>query len=289
MPDSPLVRVARVTTGGGGIWLARIEQDHVVPLAPAPAKLGADALRDLLADGTDLASAGPAGPVVSLGDARFLGPLTAPTKVLAIGRNYAEHAKETGGAVPTSPVAFVKTNNAIRGPEDPITWSASMSDKVDYEAELAVVIGRRASKVSEDQALDHVFGYTCCNDVTARDAQYGDGQWVRGKSFDSFCPMGPVIVSADELPDPQALGVSCRVNGDLRQDASTKDMVFGVAFLVSYLSQYLTLEPGDVISTGTPEGVGHGRVPPVYLGDGDVVEVEVEGIGVLRNRCAVVG
>lgn len=283
------MRIARVATDDGGLWLARIEGEQVVPVLAAPARLGADALRDALADGVDLAAAPAAAPAVPLASVRLQPPLTAPSKVLAIGRNYAEHAKESGGDVPTSPVAFVKTTNALSGPDADIRWTASMSAQVDYEAELAVVIGRRATKVSQAEALSHVFGYTCCNDVTARDAQYGDGQWVRGKSFDTFCPLGPVIVTADGVPDPQALRVRCRVNGDTRQDASTADMVFGVAFLISYLSQYLTLEPGDVISTGTPEGVGMGRTPPEFLADGDVVEVEVEGIGVLRNQCRVGG
>jgi 2-keto-4-pentenoate hydratase/2-oxohepta-3-ene-1,7-dioic acid hydratase in catechol pathway len=189
--------------------------------------------------------------------------------------------------VPTKPITFVKTNNALSGPDEPIRWSTAMSSQIDYEAELAVVIGRRASRVAERDALGHVFGYTCCNDVTARDAQFGDGQWIRGKSFDSFCPLGPVVVTTDELPDPQRLAVRCRVNGETRQDGNTADMIFGVAYLVSYLSRFLTLEPGDVISTGTPEGVGMGMNPQVWLTDGDEVEVEIEGIGVLRNRCTI--
>jgi 2-keto-4-pentenoate hydratase/2-oxohepta-3-ene-1,7-dioic acid hydratase in catechol pathway len=289
MQNSMPMRMARVETDAGRVWLARIEDNTAVPLLEAPDRLGADALRDALVDGFDLAGAPAAAAVLPRSDLRMLGPVTAPSKVLAIGRNYAEHAKETGGDVPTSPVCFVKTNNALNDPDAPVTWWRAGSQKVDYEAELAVVIGRRARKVTEANALDHVFGYTGCNDVTARDAQYGDGQWVRGKSFDTFCPIGPVIVTPDELPDPQSLRVSCRVNGELRQDASTKDMVFGVAFLISYLSQVITLEPGDVISTGTPEGVGHAMTPPRYLGDGDVMEVEVEGIGVLRNTCSVLG
>jgi 5-carboxymethyl-2-hydroxymuconate isomerase len=284
------MRMARVGTDAGQAWLVRIEDDMAVPLLEAPDRLGADALRDALVEGFDLAGAGAGAPApLPLASVHILRPLTAPSKVLAIGRNYAEHAKETGGDVPTSPVSFVKTTNALNDPDAPVTWWRAGSQKVDYEAELAVVIGRRARRVSEADALDHVFGYTCCNDVTARDAQYGDGQWVRGKSFDTFCPLGPVIVTPEELPDPQSLRVSCRVNGELRQDASTKDMVFGVAYLISYLSQVITLEPGDVISTGTPEGVGHGMTPPRYLGDGDVMEVEVEGIGVLRNICSVLG
>jgi 2-keto-4-pentenoate hydratase/2-oxohepta-3-ene-1,7-dioic acid hydratase in catechol pathway len=289
MQNSMSMRMARVETDTGQAWLARIEDGMAVPLIQATDRLGADALRDALIEGVDLAGTPGASAARPLGEVRFLRPLTSPSKVLAIGRNYAEHAKETGGDVPTSPVAFVKTNNALNDPETPVTWSRAGSQKVDYEAELAVVIGRRARKVSEAEALHYVFGYTCCNDVTARDAQYGDGQWVRGKSFDTFCPMGPVIVTTDELPDPQSLRVSCRVNGEIRQDASTKDMVFGVASLVSYLSQVITLEPGDVISTGTPEGVGHAMSPPRYLGDGDVMEVEVEGIGVLRNPCSLLG
>lgn len=169
-----------------------------------------------------------------------------------------------------------------------ITWSAALSAQVDYEAELAVVIGRRARNIAVEQALDHVLGYSCLNDVSARDLQVSDGQWTRAKSLDTFCPMGPWLVSADEVPDVGALRVRCRVNGDVRQDASTGQLIYGVADLIAFCSQSFTLEPGDVIATGTPGGVGAFREPPVFLKDGDIVEVEIDRIGTLRNRCRVV-
>ena len=210
-----------------------------------------------------------------------------PSKVLAIGLNYADHARESGMAPPKNPLIFVKTNNSICYDGDTITWAAADSVEVDYEAELAVVIGTKARRVSEADALDYVFGYTCCNDVSARDAQFGDQQWVRGKSFDTFCPLGPAIVTADEIPDPQNLRIACRVNGETLQDSNTSEMIFGVAELIAYCSRFMTLEVGDIIATGTPFGVGFSRQPPIYLRDGDVCEVEIEKIGVLRNPVAV--
>jgi 2-keto-4-pentenoate hydratase/2-oxohepta-3-ene-1,7-dioic acid hydratase in catechol pathway len=163
-----------------------------------------------------------------------------------------------------------------------------LTAEVDYEAELAVVIGRRARNVPIDEALDHVLGYSCLNDVSARDLQVSDGQWTRAKSLDTFCPMGPWVVTADAIPDPRALRVQCRVNGEARQDTTTGELVHGVAELISYCSQSFTLEPGDVIATGTPGGVGAFRDPPVFLADGDTVEVEIERVGILTNRCRVV-
>jgi 2-keto-4-pentenoate hydratase/2-oxohepta-3-ene-1,7-dioic acid hydratase in catechol pathway len=210
-----------------------------------------------------------------------------PSKVLAIGLNYADHARESGMEPPKNPLIFVKTNNSICYDGDPITWAAADSAEVDYEAELAVVIGRQARRVSEADALDYVFGYTCCNDVSARDAQFGDQQWVRGKSFDTFCPLGPAIVTADEIPDPQNLRIACRVNGETLQDSTTAEMIFGVAELIAYCSRFMTLEVGDIIATGTPFGVGFSRTPPIYLRNGDVCEIEIEKIGVLTNPVVV--
>jgi 2-keto-4-pentenoate hydratase/2-oxohepta-3-ene-1,7-dioic acid hydratase in catechol pathway len=163
-----------------------------------------------------------------------------------------------------------------------------LTAEVDYEAELAVVIGRRARNVPIDEALDHVLGYSCLNDVSARDLQVSDGQWTRAKSLDTFCPIGPWVVTADAIPDPGALRVRCRVNGEQRQDASTAELVHGVAELIAYCSRSFTLEPGDVIATGTPGGVGAFREPPLFLADGDTVEVEIERVGILTNRCRVV-
>lgn len=277
------MRLARARLTDDRIWLGRREDDTFLPLVAQQDWPGHDPLREALAAGLDLAAAPAAAEPVAGDGLCVLAPVAAPSKVLAIGLNYRDHAEESGAALPKAPLLFVKTPNSIIGPDEPIRWAADASREVDYEAELAVVIGRRATNVSEGDALAHVLGYTACNDVSARDAQFGDGQWVRGKSFDTFCPLGPVLVGTDELPDPQALRIGCRVNGTQLQDGTTADMIFSVAELVSYLSRFLTLEPGDVIATGTPLGVGFARDPQVFLSDGDVVEVEVEGIGVLSN------
>jgi 2-keto-4-pentenoate hydratase/2-oxohepta-3-ene-1,7-dioic acid hydratase in catechol pathway len=185
-------------------------------------------------------------------------------------------------AVPKSPVTFSKYVTSVVGPGTPIRLPA-VSSQVDYEAELAVVIGRRAKHVSVEAAWDHVLGYTNLNDVSARDLQFADGQWQRGKSCDTFAPMGPAIVTRDGLADPHKLRIQLRVNGTTLQDSSTEQLIFGIDHVVSFLSQTITLEPGDVIATGTPPGVGFARKPPIFLKPGDVVEVEVEGLGVLSN------
>ena len=209
-------------------------------------------------------------------------PATYPSKILAIGRNYVDHAIEGGAAPPAAPLLFNKLPNSLSAHNAPIVLP-DISQKVDYEAELAVVIGRRARRVSEAEALDHIFGYTLIDDVSARDLQFGDGQWTRGKGLDTFAPLGPFITTRDEIPDVQALKIEGRLNGEIMQSSNTSKMIFQVAYLVSYLSQAITLEPGDVIATGTPEGVGVFRDPPVLLKAGDVYEVEIEGLGTLRN------
>lgn len=216
-----------------------------------------------------------------------IAPVPRPGKIVAVGRNYREHAAEEGVAVLPDPIVFTKFPSSVVAPEAPITWRADASGQVDYEAELAVVIGTRCRDVAVADALDTVFGYTCLNDVSARDLQVQDGQWVRAKSLDTFCPLGPWVVTRDEIPDPMTLAIQCRVNGEVRQAATTGEMVHGVAELIAFCSRYFTLEPGDVIATGTPGGVGLFRDPPVFLADGDVVEVEIEGIGTLRNPCVV--
>ena len=276
------MRIARVASGDS-TWIARIEDGTATPILESPRKPGRDALRDALSEGVDLTTALAVADARPLDSLRLLSPVAAPQKIIAIGLNYAGHARESGLEPPKAPVAFVKTPNSIIGPGDEIRYAKDDTAEVDYEAELAVVIGRRARRVSEADALGHVFGYTCCNDVSARDAQFADGQWVRGKSFDTFCPLGPWIVTADEIPDPQALRIACRVNGETLQDSNTGEMIFGVAEIVSYLSRFITLEPGDVIATGTPFGVGFARTPPVFLLNGDVVDVEIEGVGTLTN------
>ena len=223
-------------------------------------------------------------PIASL---RLLAPVR-PAKIIAVGRNYREHAAEEAAALPSAPLLFAKFPSSVVGDGATITWSAALTAEVDYEAELAVVIGRRARDVDLDRALDYVLGYSCLNDVSARDLQVSDGQWTRAKSLDTFCPMGPWLVTVDEVPDPDALRVQCRVNGEPRQDASTAELVHGVAELIFYCSRSFTLEPGDVIATGTPGGVGAFRDPPVFLADGDAVEVEIDRVGTLTNRCRVV-
>ena len=217
-------------------------------------------------------------PVASVS---FLPPVY-PSKIVAIGRNYVDHAIEGGAEPPAAPLIFNKLPNSLSSHNAPIVLH-KISTQVDYEAELAVVIGRRATQVSESEALDYVFGYTAINDVSARDLQFGDGQWVRGKSLDGFAPLGPFITTRDEIPNVQDLKIEGRLNGQVMQSSNTAKMIFGVAYLASYISQAITLEPGDVIATGTPDGVGIFRKPPVLLKAGDVYEVEIERLVTLRN------
>jgi 5-carboxymethyl-2-hydroxymuconate isomerase len=206
-----------------------------------------------------------------------------PGKIVAIGLNYRQHATESGVPAPEAPLIFAKFPSSVVGPSAEIVVDRSLTQSVDWEAELGVVVGARMRNVPRERALEHVFGYTVVNDVSARDAQSGDGQWVRAKSMDTFCPIGPVVVSADEIGDPQALRLWTAVNGEIMQDACTADMIFGVAELLAYCSSNFTLEPGDLLITGTPWGVGIVREPPVTLQSGDVVETGVDGIGTLRN------
>lgn len=223
----------------------------------------------------------------SIEDADLLAPVPRPGKIVAIGRNYRDHTTEEGVAPPPAPLVFAKWPSSVVGPDSEVRWDPALTQQVDYEAELAVVMGRTARDVSVEDALDHVLGYTCLNDVSARDLQFGDGQWVRGKSLDSFCPMGPALVTADELGDPQDLGISCFVGSERVQDARTSSMFFSVAEIISYCSRSFTLDPGDVIATGTPGGVGVFRDPPRFLDDGDRVTVEIEKIGRLEITCRV--
>ena len=218
-------------------------------------------------------------------DPRVLCPLDgSSTRVFCIGLNYRDHARETNSPIPTAPIVFSKFASALTHPGDPIVLPR-VSDRVDFEAELVVVIGREGKHITESHALDHVFGYCCGHDVSARDWQKDKPgkQWLLGKTFDTFAPLGPFIATADEVADPHSLGVRCRINGETMQDGTTADLIFGVAEIVSYLSQVVRLQPGDVIFTGTPAGVGDARTPPRYLQDGDTVEVEIDGLGTLSN------
>jgi 2-keto-4-pentenoate hydratase/2-oxohepta-3-ene-1,7-dioic acid hydratase in catechol pathway len=219
--------------------------------------------------------------IVAPDSVEYLPPIF-PGKILAIGRNYVDHAIEQGAEPPAAPMLFNKLSNSLSAHNAPIVLP-SISSKVDYEAELAVVIGTRASRVSEADALSHVFGYTPINDVSARDLQFGDGQWTRGKGLDGFAPLGPFITTRDEIADVHNLKIEGRLNGQVMQSSNTGKMIFKIPYLISYLSQGITLEPGDVIATGTPEGVGIFRDPPVLLKAGDVYEVEIEKLGTLRN------
>lgn len=216
---------------------------------------------------------------------KLLAPLE-PRDILCVGLNYRRHAAETGAELPAWPVLFLKNSGALQHPGDPIELPRTLrSDQVDYECELAVVIGRRCRNVARADALGHVLGYTCANDVSARDWQKrgGGGQWSRGKSFATFCPLGPAIVTTDEIPDPGRLAIRTLLNGETMQECTTGDMIFDVPAIVEFLSASMVLAPGTVILTGTPHGVGMARTPPVYLRPGDTVTVEIEGIGRLTN------
>lgn len=225
---------------------------------------------------------------IPLADAQLLAPLPDPSKIICIGLNYRDHCEEQNKPQPKQPMLFAKFANTIAGPFDNVEIPV-ITNELDFEGELAVVIGSPARNVSAADALNHVFGYMALLDVSARDLQRSDGQWVRAKSQDGFAPCGPCIVTADEVADPQRLAIKTSVNGVLMQDSTTGNMIFPVTELIAFVSQSLTLQPGDIISTGTPAGVGAHRNPPVLLGDGDVVEVTVGRLGTLRNRFVLRG
>jgi len=206
-----------------------------------------------------------------------------PGKIVAIGLNYLDHIRESRLPQPKQPLVFAKFPSSVIGPNDEIVVDAGLTTQVDWEVELGAAVGRRMRNVAVDTALDYVFGYTVGNDVSARDVQFSESQWTRGKSFDTFCPIGPIVLTPDEIPDPQALALRTRVNGELMQDSSTAEMLFGVAELLAFCSRNFTLEPGDLVLTGTPWGCGYFMDPRRSLASGDVVECEVEHIGVLRN------
>jgi 2-keto-4-pentenoate hydratase/2-oxohepta-3-ene-1,7-dioic acid hydratase in catechol pathway len=265
--------------------LAVVDEDRVAPLAMD----GVATIDELIAAGPQAweaarrAGSGAIQDGEPMTPGRLDAPLHAPSKVACVGLNYHDHCRETGMVAPERPLIFAKFPSSLTGPGAPIEWPQGLTEKVDWEVELAVVIGRRTRHAGPGEALDAVFGYTAANDVSARDLQFADQQWVRAKSIDSFCPLGPVIVTPDEFGDPQDKRLVARVNGETMQDSTTAEMIFGVAEIVSFLSHACTLVPGDLILTGTPWGVGGFRDPPVFLKPGDTVEVEVEGVGVLAN------
>ena len=239
----------------------------------------------------ELVSQAPPSTGHKLDAIRWHAPIPRPIKnVFCLGRNYVAHAEEAARArgqevkIPTVPVIFTKASTSVTGPFDDVPVDRTATQQVDWEVELAAVIGKTGRNISRGDALQHVFGYTVINDLSARDLQQQHMQWFKGKSLDAFCPMGPIVVTADEFGDPQSKHLQLRVNGYVKQDASTAKMIFPVDMIIEWLSKGLTLEAGDVIATGTPEGVGMGRTPQEFLADGDVVEAEVEGIGTLRNR-----
>ncbi|HZV74994.1 MAG TPA: fumarylacetoacetate hydrolase family protein [Conexibacter sp.] len=269
------MRIGTALTDSGG---EQVVAESVGELLPLDVPAGVP-LRELIARGTPLRVAERAEP---LRGARLTVPLR-PAKIVAIGLNYADHVREAGMEAPARPLVFAKFTSSLVADGDVIEIDCAIAERVDWEVELAVVVGRRMRNVLAEQALASVFGYTVANDVSARDVQFGDGQWIRGKSLDTFCPLGPAIVTADEVADPQALALRTRVNGETVQDSTTAEMVFGVAELLAFCSRSFTLDPGDVLLTGTPWGCGEFMDPPRSLRDGDVVEVEVDGVGRLRN------
>ena len=270
--------------------LGLLRDDHVVDLATASdGRLPSD-MRTFLQQGEpalQLARQVEQNATASLplAEVTLLAPIPNPSKVVAIGLNYMDHCREQNIEPPEAPIIFAKFPSAVVGPGAAIRWDPALTRKVDYEVELAVVMGRTARRVSAADALDYVAGYTICNDVSARDLQFGDRQWVRGKSLDTFCPLGPWLVTRDEIPDPHDLSIRCTLNGDVMQDSTTAEMIFGVPQLVEFISRAFSLLPGDVIATGTPDGVGVFRSPQIFLQDGDVVTVEIEGLGQLTNPC----
>ncbi len=269
------MRIFRVTVDGRAA-LAREADGRLIALAGVP-----DGLSGLAASLPFDSEAAPAGADLGLvAEAELLAPI-APRKVVAIGLNYQDHIDESGQQAPQRPLVFAKFTSSIIGPADAIVIDRAVTDRVDWEVELAVVIGRRMRRVAEADALDHVAAYTVANDVSARDVQFSDGQWVRAKSLDTFCPLGPCLVTPDEFGDPQAKRLWTRVNGETVQDSTTAKMVFNIAQLLAFCSGSFTLDPGDVVLTGTPWGCGEFMSPPRSLQDGDVVTTEVEGIGTI--------
>lgn len=280
------MRLVSYRANGSASQIGVLVEDRVVAI---PGWETADMTAFLAAGSQALAAA----ETVSRGDARpeghrlsevtLLAPVPRPGKIVAVGLNYRDHAIETKQEIPAAPLIFAKFPSSINGPESPVVLPGD-DPQADYEAELAVVIGRTAKSVSQTDALNYIAGYMPLNDVSARRWQFADKQWVRGKSCDTFCPTGPWLTTRDAVADPHALAIRMRVNGNLLQDSTTSNLIFSIPVLLQYISAAITLEPGDIIATGTPDGVGVFRKPPIFLKSGDVMEVEIEGLGVLRNH-----
>lgn len=267
------MKLVSYSHNGGGPKVGRLEGETITPLGDG----------DVMGYIKNGGSGGSEGEAVALSGVKLLAPIRKPEKFIAIGLNYEDHAAETGADIPERPIVFAKYPNTIVGPGDAVVIPP-ITEKADYEAELAFVIGREAKDVSAADALDYVFGYMNCNDVSARDLQFSEGgQWTRSKSIDTFAPIGPFIATADEVEDPQNLSVRLTLNGEMVQDGTTQKMIFPVAELIEFLSAGMTLVPGDIISTGTPPGVGAARDPQLFLKPGDTMTVEIEGLGSLTN------
>jgi 2-keto-4-pentenoate hydratase/2-oxohepta-3-ene-1,7-dioic acid hydratase in catechol pathway len=281
------MRLANLAAGG----LAAVSAGRLVDLGAALDE-PLSSIDELVAAGPDAWAAADAAVAAHDGDLGpldevALGPaLLRPSKIVCVGLNYVDHAAEVRLAPPEEPLLFAKLPSTVAAHQQPIEWPAGLTEKVDWEGELAIVVGRRLRQATPEAAIDAVFGYTVANDVTARDLQFGDGQWTRGKGLDGFCPLGPVVVTPDEIGDPQALELTTRLNGEVVQQSSTAAMIFPVAEVLAFCSRAFTLLPGDVVLTGTPAGVGVSRTPSLYLAAGDRIEVEIEGIGTLRNPVA---
>ena len=281
------MRYALFSTSQSGPRAGVVEGETIYALE------GVNSVEDVIALSREARTSLRRGEAIPLSQAKLLAPVRPRKNVFCVGRNYLGHAAESARArgqaleLPDVPTMFSKAPTAIVGHDHTLALQKRVSQNWDFEAELAVVIGRRCKDVPEASALDVVFGYTCLNDVTARDKQRATTQWFMGKTLDESCPIGPWIVTTDEIRDPNALGIALRVNGVQKQNDNTSNFIFNVQRVISYITQGLTLEPGDVIATGTPEGVGFARTPPEWLQDGDVMEVEIEKIGVLRNEVRI--
>ena len=269
---------------------ALIDDGTIADLTPGVLPLGLTATEILRCYDLETEFVTPASEAVAFGELRtfsidevtLASPVPRPGKIICIGLNYRNHAIESGMEIPKSPIVFSKFVTSVIGADEDIVLPKE-SSQVDFEAELAVVIGRRAKHVSRDEAMDYVFGYTNMNDVSARDLQFADGQWQRGKSCDTFAPIGPFVATKDEITNPNDLQISFRLNGETMQDSTTSELIFRIPELIEFLTRSITLEPGDIIATGTPPGVGFARKPPIFLKNGDICEVEIEGLGILRN------
>ena len=285
------MRVCTILKGGRYHVAVQTSESTVAVLTPQT--FGLRSVSQLISQGaaiqTDIQAAIKSGKLeqIDIDSVQFAPPIVRPPKIICIGQNYSQHATEMGSVAPTLPIIFSKFSSAVCAHGDNVVLPL-IAEKVDYEAELVVVIGTPAKFIDRSRALEHVFGYTCGNDISSRDWQKGKpgGQWLLGKTFDTFAPVGPCIVTADELADPQNLRVQMLLNGEIMQDQSTADMIFPIDELIAHISQFVTLEVGDLIFTGTPSGVGAARTPPRFLAPGDDIEVKIESVGTLKNTVA---